>query len=138
MEYYPPGRAYNEKAEKIGQAVFFCDINEQRTPLSLIKEFSFIGDDTLSFHQSYFPVMESDWPVFAGELFFYNKEFPWVLNYKGVVKIASRHPFTLHFTVQSIQFRELEGAYQPSLNDMLAEFFTNTGMFLKKVLSTGL
>ncbi len=138
MEYHLPSAHINTKAQQIGQAVFFGYSGNDRIPLALLKEFNFIDDAILEFKQTHFPVWEEDWKLFAGELFFYHKEMPWTVQYKGIVSVHCWNPFTLHFTIEKAELIEKPGMIDHSIQHIITNFFSNTGMLLKRVWQTGL
>lgn len=138
MEYHIPGVTINEKALQIGQAVFFCYNGNEKIPLALLREFTFIDDATIEFKQQHFPVLEEDWKLIAGELFFYHKEMPWTVQYKGIVSVHCWNPFTLHFSIQDAQLTEKPGMIDHSIQQIISTFISNTGTLIKRVWQTGL
>lgn len=138
MEYHIPDALLNEKAQQIGQAVFFGYSGNEKIPLALLREFAFINNTTIEFKQQYFPVLEEDWKMFAGELFFYHKDKPWTVQYKGVVSVHCRNPFTLHFAIQDAQLTEKPGMIDHSIQNIISTFISNTGTLIKRVWQTGL
>ena len=138
MEYQLPDVLLNEKAKQIGQAVFFGYSSNEKIPLALLREFSFLDNTTIEFRQQYFPVLEEDWKTFAGELFFYHKEMPWTVEYKGLVNIHCWNPFTLHFSIQDAQVTEKHGMIDHSIQQIISTFISNTGTLIKRVWQTGI
>ncbi len=139
MVQHLPDSFFIEKAQKIQQAMVFCyDDASNRIPIGLISSCTIQADNIISFEVVYFPVMDIQWNIFATELHFYKKEFPFSVMLYGIARFDNEHPGQVIFTLQRGDYFEKAGMMQQSLPEKVQELFSHTGDFIKKVISEGI
>lgn len=134
-----PDSFFIEKARQIQQAMFYCyDNDSNKIPVGLITSCQFTGTNTIVFSVSYFPVIDIQWNIFPAEIHFYKKEFPFSLILHGNAGFSNTQPGEINFTLQRADYFEKAGISQQSLPEKVHELFSNTGEFIKKVISQGI
>lgn len=140
--------AYVEMVSKVNQAIFFCyNESSERLPVSIVNDFLFIDEKTLTFNVSFFPMTEKIWDVFAAELFFYKKGFSYSLILHGVAVVSDPASNLIRFNIQHPEYfmqaevndnNFLTSLVKPYLDFYRkgTEIFSTT--FNKKLLSTAL
>lgn len=127
-----------EKISRFDNAVFYC-INEssQKMPVGFVRNFSFSGDNILEFSISNFPVLEYSWNVFAAELYFHKKGLSFNMTLHGMAWFVNQNDLTVQFKILHTEYFGRPEMKTYSLQDSLSDFFSNTGLFFKKMLITG-
>lgn len=134
-----PNSFFIEKARQIQQAMFYCfDDNSNKIPVGLVNPAEFPDDNTIEFSVSYFPVIDIQWNLFSAELQFYKKEFPFSLILHGVASFSNKGSAMVCFTLQRADYFEKAGMSTQSIPEKVQELFTNTGEFIKKVITQGM
>ncbi len=125
------------KISQFDNAVFYCiNSSSQRVPVGVVKNISSLADNKIEFELSHFPVLENNWNVFAAELHLYKKGLLFNMILHGTSWFINQNELKVQFKVL---YEECFGNPETkfSLQDSLAEFFSTTGMFFKKMLVTG-
>ena len=126
------------KIKQFDNAVFYCiNSSSQRQAVGIVRNVSLIAENTLEFSLSHFPVLENSWNVFAGELHFYQKGLPFSMDVHGTAWLISPNELTVQFNVLQTDYFWRVDMKHYSLQDTLADFFSSTGLFFKKMLVTG-
>ncbi len=127
-----------EKFSQFENAVFYC-INEssKKLPVGVVRNFSFLSDNRLEFSLTNFPVLEQNWNVFAAELHFYKKGLSYNITVHGTAWFVNDNDLTVQFKILHTEYFGKPEIKSYSLQDSLSGFFSNTGLFLKKIWVTG-
>jgi hypothetical protein len=127
-----------DKIAYFDNAVFFCmNASSERVPAGVVNNFTILPEGIIEFSLKHIPVLEQPWNVFAGELYFYKKGLSFNMNLHGTAWLVNKDELTVQFKTLYI---ESNGAIEEkpySLQETLVDFFSNTGMFFKKMLATG-
>ncbi|MBV9961051.1 MAG: hypothetical protein JO072_02285 [Parafilimonas sp.] len=126
------------KISQFDNAVFYCmNASSERIPVGVISNVAILPDNKLEFTVSHFPVLENSWNVFAAELHFYKKGLPFNLRVHGTAWFTSKDDLTVQFNTLHVESfgQPEERAY--SLQETIAEIFSTTSLFFKKMLVTG-
>ena len=119
-------------------AVFYCmNQSSDRIPVAVVRNVSMISDNLLEFSLSHFPVLENIWNVFGSELYFYKKGISFNMNLHGTAWFVNGDELKVQFKVLYIESAGLPEVKDYSFQDTLSDFFSNTGMFFKKMIATG-
>ena len=125
------------KISQFDNAVFYCiNSSSQRVPVGMAKNIRLLADNKIEFEVSHFPVLENNWNVFAAELHLYKKGLSFNMTLHGTAWFINQNELKVQFKVL---YEECFGQIETrvSLQNSLAEFFSTTGMFFKKMLITG-
>ena len=126
------------KIQQFDNAVFYCiNSSSQRLPVGMVRKVSVIGENKLEFSLTHFPVLENSWNVFAAELHFYQKGLYFNMDLHGTAWFVSPNDLTVQFNVIQTDYFWRPEMKQYSFQDSLADFFSSTGLFFKKMLVTG-
>lgn len=127
-----------DKISQFHHAFFYC-MNEssERVPVGMIRNISFLPDNKLEFQLSHFPVLENSWNVFAGEISFYQKGLSFNIKAHGTAWFTNKDDLTVQFKILHTETFGHPEMRDYSFHDTLADFFSNTGLFFKKMLVTG-
>src|SRR4051812_24286312 len=97
--------AYIDMVHKLSQAIFYCyNESSERLPVGMVNGFTFKNNCTLSFRITYSPPTEQLWDVFAGELHFYKKGFPFSVVLYGVAIISDAENNLVQFTIKNVEY----------------------------------
>lgn len=119
-------------------AVFYCmNQSSERIPVAIVRNVSIVSDNLLEFSLSHFPVLENIWNVFGAELYFYKKGISFNMNLHGTGWFISGDELKVQFKVLYVESAGLPEVKEYSLQDTLSDFFSNTGMFFKRMIATG-
>jgi len=137
MEHNLPDN-YLEKIQQFDNAFFYC-INESSTrmPVGMVRNICVLPDNKLEFTLSHFPVLENSWNVFAAELRFYKKGLFFNMDLHGTAWFVDQNDLTVQFKVVYAECFYRPEMKHYSFQDSLIYFFSNTGVFFKKMLVTG-
>lgn len=123
---------------RFDNAIFYCiNSSSQRVPVGFVRNVSILADNRLEFTLPHYPVLENMWNVFAGELYFYKKGIPFNMNIHGIAWFVKDDELTIQFKVLYVESAGFPEIKQYSLQDTLSDFFSNTGLFFKKMIVTG-
>lgn len=125
------------KISQFDNAVFYCiNSSSERVPVGMVKNISLLADNRLEFEISHFPILETNWNVFAAELHLYKKGLSFNMNLHGTAWFVNQNELKVQFKVL---YEECFGnpETKTSLHNTLIEFFSTTGTFFKKMLVTG-
>ena len=124
--------------QQFDNAVFSCiNSSSQRQAGAIVRNVALIAENKLEFSLSHFPVLENSWNVFAAELHFYKNGLQFSMDVHGTAWLVSPNDLTVQFNVlQTDYFWRLDMKHY-SLHESLADFFSSTGLFFKKMLVTG-
>ena len=127
-----------EKVSHFDNAVFYCmNASSERVPVGVISNVAIIPDNKLEFTVSHFPVLENCWNVFGAELHFYKKGLPFNMKVHGTAWFTSKDDFTVQFNVLHVESFGQPAEKSYSLQETIADFFSTTSLFFKKMLVTG-
>jgi len=119
-------------------AVFYCmNDSSERVAAGVVNNFTILPENIIEFSLKHIPVLEQPWNVFAGELYFYKKGIFFNMTVHGTVWFASKDELTVQFKALYIEHSGQLETKPYSLQETLSDFFSNTGMFFKKMLVTG-
>jgi len=119
-------------------AVFYCiNSSSQRIPVGVVRNVSVLPDNRLEFTLSHFPVLENTWNIFAGELYFYKKGLAFNMNVHGTAWFISKDDLTVQFKVLYVESSGEPEIKHYSIQDTIADFFSNTSLFFKRMIVTG-
>jgi hypothetical protein len=132
MELYQPELpAYIDMVHKLSQAIFYCyNESSERLPVGMVNGFTFKNNYTLSFRITYFPPTEQLWNVFAAELHFYKKGFPFSVVLYGVAIISDAENNLVQFTIQNAEYFGFEDEWTDK--DFLSSLFKPYIYFYRK------
>ena len=127
-----------DKIAYFDNAVFFCmNASSERVPAGVVNDFIILPENIIEFTLKHIPVLEQPWNVFAGELYFYKKGLSFNMNIHGTAWLANKDELTVQFKALYIESSGEPEVKPYSLQETLVDFFSNTGMFFKKMLVTG-
>ncbi len=127
-----------ENISRFDHAVFYCiSQSSERIPVAVVRNVTILPDNRLQFSLSHFPVLENMWNVFAGELYFYKKGVSFNMNIHGTAWFVSDDDLTVQFKVLYVESAGLYEVKEYSLQNTLADFFSNTSLFFKRMIVTG-
>ncbi|HEY2727419.1 MAG TPA: hypothetical protein VGI61_09625 [Parafilimonas sp.] len=127
-----------ERIAHFDNAVFFCmNASSERVPADVVNNFTILPGDIIEFTLKHIPVLEQTWNVFAGELYFYKKGLSFNMNIHGTAWLVNKDELTVQFKALYIETSGQPEEKPYSLQETLSDFFSNTGMFFKKMLATG-
>ena len=119
-------------------AVFYCvNSSSQRVPVGVVRNVSVLPDNKLEFTLSNFPVLENSWNVFAGELYFYKKGLSFNMTVHGTAWFTNKDDLTVQFKVLHVETLGQPEVKPYSFHETLADFFSNTSLFFRKMIVTG-
>jgi len=132
MERHQPELpAYIDMVHQLSQAIFYCyNESSERLPVGMVNGFTFKNDCTLSFHITYFPPTEQLWNVFAAELHFYKKGFPFSVVLYGVAIISDVFNNRVQFSIQNAEYFGLDD--EMTDKDFLSSLFKPYIYFYRK------
>jgi hypothetical protein len=127
----PEMPAYIDMVRKLSQAIFYCyNESSERLPVGMVNRFSVKNDCTLSFRITYFPPTEQLWKVFAAELHFYKKGFPFSVVLSGVAIISDVKNNLVQFTIQRAEYFGFDDEWTDK--DFLSSLFKPYIYFYRK------
>lgn len=127
-----------DKVSHFDNAVFYCmNASSERVPVGVISNITSLADNKLEFTVSHFPVLENSWNVFAAELHFYKKGLPFNMKVHGTAWFTSKDDLTVQFNVLHVESFGQPEVKPYSLQETIADFFSTTSLFFKKMLVTG-
>lgn len=102
----PEPPEYFHKVHELNQAIFYCyNENAEKIPVSIVSGFSFGDFETLHFITHFFPVTESAWNIYAGELYFYKKGIQGSFVLHGVAMMHTQDGLMhVKFSIQSSEY----------------------------------
>ena len=127
-----------ENITRFDHAVFYCfNQSSERLPVGVVRNVSVLPDNRLEFSLTHFPVLENMWNVFGSELYFYKKGISFNLTVHGTAWFVNSDDLTVQFKVVYVESAGYPEVKEYSLQETLAEFFSNTSLFFKRMIVTG-
>jgi len=127
-----------DNISRFEHAVFYCkNQSSERIPVGVIRNVSIVSDNLLEFSLSHFPVLENMWNVFGAELYFYKKGISFNMTIHGTSWFVNADELKVQFKVLYVESAGLSEIKEYSLQDTLTGFFSNTGLFFKRMIATG-